>query len=340
VLHLPVIFVTASVFTFEDLKKMGKWILLVSLPMTVLMLLQYEAPSEAWLNKGATADAIQLPSALGHIRPAGTFSFVTGPMSFVPLVGAFVLWGLSTKGLYPRWLLISSGIALVILVPFSGSRTIALEIGALLALAFFGGLIRGTLMFNPAKVPQIVAGIIGAVVLSAFLYSIPFVQDGILTFTTRWNGANEAEGGATSAIESRGLGGFTRVFEDAAGAPFFGTGIGSASNFASAYQQGYVTFALGEGAWERELYELGSFGLIFLGLRMLLTILLVIMAFRALKKNSILSWYLLSGCVVNLLTGLLDQPTSQGFFIFGAALILTGINNSTGKITSPPLVGK
>jgi hypothetical protein len=296
--------------------------------MTVLMLMQYSAPSDSWLNRGASSEGYQLESALGHIRPAGTFSFVTGPSAFIPLAGAFVLLGFSRRDLFPKWLAISAGIGLLILVPFSGSRTIALEMATLLILALIGAVVRGTVRFNPDDVPKYVGFAILGLLVVVGVYQIPFVQDGINTFSIRWNSANESEGGTSSAIQNRGFGGFLRVFDDAAEAPFLGVGIGSASNFASAYRSGIAGFSVGENAWEREINELGSMtGLLFVFARTAITATLIVLSYLALYRGNVLSWYLLAGGVVNLLSGLLDQTTAQGFLIFSSALILAGLGD-------------
>jgi hypothetical protein len=328
VLHLPVIFVTASVLTLRDLRQFGKWILLITLPMTILMLMQYSAPSDSWLNRGASSDSYQLESALGHVRPAGTFSFITGPAAFMPLAGAFVLLGFSRKDLFPKWLAISAGIGLLILIPFSGSRTIALEMVMLLVLALIGALVRGTVRFNPNEAPKYAAFTILGLLVVLSVYQISFVQDGINTFLIRWNSANESEGGASTAIQNRGFGSYLKVFDDVAEAPFLGVGIGSASNYASVYRTGIATFTVGENAWEREINELGSMtGLLFIFARTAITVTLIVLSYRALHRGNVLSWYLLAGGVVNLLSGLLDQTTAQGFLIFSSALILAGLGD-------------
>jgi hypothetical protein len=102
ILHVPVFIVAAKILNGDDLKKVGRWLLLLSLPMTLLMFAQYSAPSDGWLNRGAFEGGAQIGSALGHVRPAGTFSFITGAATFEHLTAAFVFLGLTKKGLYPR----------------------------------------------------------------------------------------------------------------------------------------------------------------------------------------------------------------------------------------------
>jgi hypothetical protein len=90
-------------------------------------------------------------------------------------------------------------------------------------------------------------------------------------------------------------------------------GVGLGSNFAASYA-GEDAFALGEGSWDREINELGPlFGLGFLALRVSLALAVVIMAYRALRRNVLLPFYLLPTTALAILVSNLDQPTSQGF---------------------------
>src|SRR3954469_20752026 len=48
--HLPLIFVMARILTFEDVKKFGWWTLVLLVPMTVLMIAQFSASPDAFVN--------------------------------------------------------------------------------------------------------------------------------------------------------------------------------------------------------------------------------------------------------------------------------------------------
>src|ERR1700736_4248663 len=52
-LHLPLIFVVPSVMRQKDVLRIGRWLLLLSLPMTVLVIYQFISPSGAWINAAA-----------------------------------------------------------------------------------------------------------------------------------------------------------------------------------------------------------------------------------------------------------------------------------------------
>jgi hypothetical protein len=336
ILHFPVFIVAANILNSDDLKKVGRWLLLLSLPMTLLMFAQYAAPSDGWLNRGAFEGGGQIGSALGHVRPAGTFSFITGAATFDELTAAFVFLGLTKKGLYPRWLVISAGLAIVAVMPLSGSRTLVLGVGAVIAAAFVGALVRGAISFHISKIPKILASIVVGCFLIVGLSQIPLIQDGAKTFMVRWNQTAEGEGGGsgTTAVELRVFGQFFSFLDTAEGAPLLGKGIGLGSNFGGLYT-GAGGLALGEGPWDRNVNELGSFiGLLFLALRVVLGVSLTVMAYRALRRGTVLPFYLLPTAALLVIIGALDQPTSQGFLVVSSALSCAALKGDPG-----PLVG-
>jgi hypothetical protein len=338
VLHFAVICAAVAVFDFHDLRKLGLWTLRIMLPMTALMIAQYLAPSDSWLNKGASEGSSQIGAALGHVRPSGTFSFITGSASFVQLNAALVMLGLVRRQVFPRWLVVSAGIAVLASMPISGSRTLVLGVAAVVLSAFVGGLISGASSFDVRKIPRIVGGMLagGAVVLG--LLQIPLVKDGMRTFSTRWNQAAEAEGSGsgTAAVQSRLTGPFSQIFATAGAAPTMGMGIGLGSNFAASYA-GLNSLALGESAWDREVNELGpTVGLLFIALRVGICIVLAVFSIRRLRKRIFLPFYLLPLSVLAIIIGNLDQPTSQGFIIVLTLISLIALN---GDPAAEPYLG-
>jgi hypothetical protein len=317
ILHVPVIMVAALVLDSEDLRKIGRWILLLALPMTLLMCAQYAAPSDSWLNVGASEGSAQIGAAMGHIRPPGTFSYITGAASFMQLVAAFVFLGITKKNIFPKWLVAIAGAALLVSLPISGSRTLVLGVGIVVVSVFIGSVVRGTASFSVTAIPRVVAGCLALMIVVIGVVQIPLVQSGITTFTTRWNQAALSEGGGSgkSAVEYRFSEMFVGIFNTAAAAPPLGMGIGLGSNFAAKYTGG-ESLALGEGALDREINELGPlFGLSFIVLRMVATATVGIMSYRALRKDIVLPLYLLPASLLAILVGNLDQPTSQGFIV-------------------------
>ena len=50
-LHLPLVFLIPELFTLEDLKRVGRWLLVLAIPMALLMAIQFESTADAWINR-------------------------------------------------------------------------------------------------------------------------------------------------------------------------------------------------------------------------------------------------------------------------------------------------
>ena len=110
--HLPIIFVIASVFDEEDVKKFGWWIIVLMIPMCLLMIAQFKASPDSFINRTAgLSEAEQLTAGGGKIRPPGPFSFISGPVFYMSAAAAFLIYGALRRTVYKNWLLISSGAA-------------------------------------------------------------------------------------------------------------------------------------------------------------------------------------------------------------------------------------
>ncbi len=110
-LHMPLIFLMANVFDEDDVKRIGWWMLLGMIPMALLMVAQFQASPDSFINgtAGMEEGAEQLSPAGGKIRPAGTFSFISGPIFYCSVVAAFLLHGMLSRGSYKIWLVASGG---------------------------------------------------------------------------------------------------------------------------------------------------------------------------------------------------------------------------------------
>lgn len=317
VLHLPLIFVIAETLTGEDLRRLGRWLLVLSIPMLALVLAQYRASGASWLNAGAGAGASQIMTAGNHVRPAGTFSYGVGMQALLLLTTAFIFEALMRKDSYPRWLLYSALFATVASVPILGSRTVLFTMAALGAFTAYSGLSNAARLAGLAKVC--------AVLLLAGLVAIqlPFFNDAVATMSERWQAASKSEGDAGEILNSRIFGGFEIGIEAAGTTPWLGAGIGRGSNFASVLTTGDTSFMLGEGEWERVVLEFGPIcGLLFMGARVCLAGYLLIQALAALRRNSPLAWLLVPATIPILVLSIMEQPTYLGFMVFGAGICL------------------
>src|SRR4030095_5819480 len=104
-LHLPLIFVFPSVFDADDVRKIGWWILLGMIPMSLLMALQFHSAPDSFINRTVgLGEGEQITAGGGKIRPPGTFSFISGPIHYVAAAAAFVLYGALRPSTASTWL--------------------------------------------------------------------------------------------------------------------------------------------------------------------------------------------------------------------------------------------
>jgi hypothetical protein len=322
-LHLPLIFILPAVLAYEDVLEFGRWILYLSLPMSVLMVMQFAAPTHSWLNAATSEGGEQIASALGRIRPAGTFSFITGPVHFYALATAFVIFALMEKRIvYPRWLVWAAMIATVAVLPLSGSRSLVLSCAIpLVAAVAFG-------MLNPGRTHAL---LYTALVIAGVAFVLPklsFFREGMLVFTTRWDQANVATGGVREGLVGRFLGGFTEPFAQIEDAGMLGQGIGLGTSVGSKLATGSVQYLLAEGEWSRVLLEAGPvMGLLFLGYRVWLASSIGFRSYLAAKRQQLLPWLLAAGACLSVATEQLGQTTGLGFMVFASGLCLAAIRH-------------
>lgn len=332
-LHLPLIWIMGSTLTRKDLLWMGGFLMAVSIPNTALMIKQYNAPADDWINWGAGgAGTGQISGAGEHIRPAGFFSFISGPAALYPLVTAFVVFSfLSTNHLW-RIVAAGAGVATAVAIPVSISRSVFLAVLIVAAAGAICALLSGKIATNIIKVAVLVG------LLAVAVPRIGVFHEALLSFTERWE---VATGDVKEDIGLRWASTFLEAFDAAGWAPFFGNGIGSGTNVASgvAVNQSFVFF--GEGEWGRAVTELGPLlGFFYLGFRTWLTFHLVLAGIDSWKRRSDpLAILLCSAGAMNVIIGQWGIPTSLGFSIFGAGLIMVAAKNTTEtelSVLTPP----
>jgi hypothetical protein len=316
-LHLPIIFMMASVFDEEDVKKFGWWILILMIPMGLLMAAQFRASPDSFINRTAgLSEAEQLTAGGGKIRPPGTFSFISGPVFYMSLTAAFLIYGALRRTVYNNWLLISAGVALAIGIFISGSKSsviaVLLVVFALIAI----------LIVRPRAVNKfgwtLIIGVVGAVIVSR----LPIFKEGFQILSDRFTSAAEAT--ETTIIRGtieRVISDFTEGFKSCGSFPLFGYGLGIGTNVGGRILIGRPAFLLAESEWTRVLAESGPIlGLAFLIWRTLFVLYLGRLSFIALKRDNLLPILLFGSGFIVLLNGQLGQPTLLGF-----AVILNGL---------------
>lgn len=324
-LQFPLIFIIGHVFNKNDVLRMGRMLMLLSIPMTVLIALQFYSPQSAWVNRGVGGDmeGAGFQGALGYLRPPATFSFITGTVQFYSLTACFVFYYWVAKAPCPKWLLVASSIALLMSIPLSISRS--LTFGVLITAVF--SVIAST------RVPKLGAGVlklgVALLLILAVLQSVNIFNTATETISARFDEASTSEGGTLEGtIGTRFLGGFLNPILGIAKQPMIDGKLGMGTNVGSQLLTGKTTFLISEGEWGRLTGEMGIIlGLMLIFVRLVLIFKLGLKSWRVHKNGEILPWLLLSFAFLVVLQGQWAQPNNLGFAVLSAGLLLSAFNN-------------
>jgi hypothetical protein len=324
ILHFPVIFIIGAVFNKEDVITVGKFLVYLSIPMAFLTAAQFYSPQSAFVNRGVGGDegGAGFTGALGFYRPPGTFSFTNGNTLFFGLVAPYIFYfWLYPSGLKRIILLAATG-CLVLAIPLSISRALFLSVVVSGAFTVFG------VSRNPRYISKIVMAIVGIVVLFLILGQTSYFSQATEAFTARFEGANESEGGLESVLLDRYLGGMIGELASSSEMPFFGHGIGIATNLGGQIFGPTPT----EGEWGRIIYEQGvimGLGIVFI--RLAFSVGLFKDSYQRLKSGDLLPWILLGFFLLNVPQAQWKQPTSLGFSIVVGGLQIASLRRLKPK---------
>lgn len=331
-LHLPLIFIIGRVLDAEDVKKLGWWILIGLLPMAVLLAIQFNSDPDSFINRTAgLGEAQQITAGGGKIRPPGTFSFVSGVIFYAALSAAYLLYGALTRGLYRNWLLFAAGLALVVTIGVSGSRSV------LLAVLVVISSLLAIIVIRPKAINQFGRNLLIAVTILVVATRLPIFKEGVQILSDRFTAtAEQEERTIAGGLVARTFSGFSEGILLLSRAPIGGYGLGIGTNGGAKFLTGRVIFLLTEGEWGRIVLESGPIlGLAFLLWRTLLTAKLGFFSYRKLVQGEIFPIMLFAAGFVSLLNGQLGQPTNLGFAVFICGLCLAAAN--TKEPVEPPV---
>jgi len=336
-LHVPLIFIMGRVLREKDILALAKVAVWVAIPYTALLVAQFYAPQDAWVNRGVggTLEGAGFSGALDRFRPPGTFSFITGPAQLYPLFTACWFMLLLARRL-PVWTMIASGAAILAAIPISISRTLFLSV-AIVAMAGVAALFAGGRFSFKLAVQFVLAGL----VISALASQSQVFQDGMEAFSARWEGATTEQGGFREAIVDRVL---DELFGSFTGVRSSGLGTGFSTNVGQKALTKEVGFGASEGEWGRLLYDNGFvLGSLLIGWRIAIAGWIVLASIRAWKRGSTSSLLFTSACFVIVLNGQWGQTTTLGSAIIGAGLALAAASNrrsGRSRIRAQSLLGK
>jgi len=328
-LYAPLAFLIGAQFRYDDVLRVCRWTLLLSVPIAVLITAQFFAPLDSPINVGFAAESSLRFLGLGltgeHTRPMGTFSSGAGQIQFVASTFAMLL-GLTIAPARQRgvglWVLLVAAGGVATCLALGGSRAALLHCALIavigMALAVLG---RGTaLKLRSVVLPLALAG------LFAVLYPVVY-PEGFAAFASRWDAAATTENKTfEGGVFGRALNGFvdfTRLWDRA---PTLGYGLGMGGNASTTLGmkiEGSDPLSLAETDWARHVVDLGPvFGTGYIVFRVLLTLWLGIVVLKATRRGAgalPLLLFAYAGYVL-----LMGQVTGQGA-VNAYAWLFTGL---------------
>ncbi len=320
-LHMPFIFLLPKFFSGKDVVNLGKWCLIIMIPVSFLMADQFLSSPDSWINKASTDEAAQIGGGSGRVRPPGIFTFATGAAEYSALCAVFLIYGTMFPHAYPKWALVGGGVSLVAGMALSISR---------LNLTSVGVVILCLLLFNcmrPGFVPRFIPVSILGVVALFFLLQLRPIQEGLDAFNARINDASASEGGQQGFIR-RVTSVFTEAFSERLWeGPVEGHGLGMGTNAGSRLLTGKDSYLLAEGEWQRVTLESGPIlGTLYLLWRVVLVLWLFRRSLSFAYRGRPLPILLFGAALPLVLIGQLGRPTTLGFTVLDAGLCIASMD--------------
>ena len=330
--QLPLIFIMASVLRPADVKKFGWWTLVLLLPMSLLMVAQFRAAPDAFVNRTAGGGSEIMMSALGKVRTSGTFTFVIGVVGYYALATAYLIWAALRRDIYQNRLLIAAGIALVMGTSVSGSRSVVA------ACSLVAASLLVVIVLRPDVVNRFGQALIVAVIVGFVISRTPIFREGVNVLSTRFTEAAEGMGQSIArGLITRPLGVFEEGFSVLNRAPLFGYGLGVGTNAGAKFLTGHSAFLLTEGEWSRILLESGPIlGLAYLAWRCALVARVGWLSVKSVRVGNALPLLLFAAGFIPMLSGQFGQPTILGFAVFVMGLTLAARNEEASIPTPAP----
>ncbi len=310
-LFIPFIFLLPRFVTRKDLMRIGSFWLIATIPMCFLLVAQFRQPPDAFINVGV-GGAEGFTTSLNKVRTSGTFSFINGTVAFLGISCAFLCYGLFQKRSFAPWLITAAGIASIMSIAVSGSRSAVFVLSQVIFGVFIAGFYRREVLGDAFRMAVLLA------TMAAVISQLDVFEEGLEVHAVRFETAAQQENAFERIAEQFSIN--THLLEIT---PLFGFGLGMGTNVGAAYTTGELGFLLAENDWSRVLLESGPvLGLAFIGLRVLIFGHVLWMAFRAMKQGDALPFVLFSASSLTILAGQLGQATGLGFIVFTAGLVL------------------
>lgn len=276
--YLPLVFVIKDAFDVNDITKLIRQTLYVSIPLSILVYIQYISPPGSYINAGYSTGHIFVV-ANNIVRTTGTFTFTAGQTMFAgSLVAMLLIAWLQRKQnnvISILGLLLATGAGMTTLL-LSGSRTAFFMAGLVVLATLFGLFLTRSMK----KKFHGIALLVFLVIVGAMLFLGPYKKS-FDALGTRFQQAEASEGSP-----------FRRAFlplilftQRLTTTPVLGYGLGYGTSGGSKLATGKTQILLPEDELSRVAMEVGpAFGLLYIGYRVYFTFVLLARCMRSARQ--------------------------------------------------------
>jgi len=281
VFYIPLAFIMADVLTHRQMGRILRFLLWVSIPVGILVLVQFLSPVAHPINKGTSDDVAKRFTVVQDIiRPYGPFTFTAAQAHFGAMMLAILAICVDGRRKYEIsiFLLLISGFSILTMGALSGGRTYFGFAILVVTACIFSGFSVSRVVDGAKRIFLVFCGV--GVFLTVFIFVFP---RSFAAMTERQLAAQSVEGSTVGRV----LNGFYEIVDPFFYAPLFGYGVGAGSNAGRSIMGTADAFTLGETEWARMVNELGPIiGYPVFGLRVLLVVWLMRVAFSANQRTS------------------------------------------------------
>jgi hypothetical protein len=212
-------------------------------------------------------------------------------------------------------LLAFSGLAILLAIPVSISRSLFVGVFIVAAFGIYSLVTSGLLSSK-----MLLQLIVGSVLIVAIGLALPATNDALDAFLKRWENSTERKGGVEEAIIGRIINDLTRPFSSA---PVIGLGTGISTQVGQKLLTGTKSFGYSEGEWGRVLVEGGLLlGCMILIYRLALFAFITTSSFRAAFRDRPFALPLWAAAAPLLLMGQWGQTTTLGSMVIATGVCL------------------
>lgn len=321
-MYIPLAFIMWDTLTEHQLRRIIRLLLWVSVPIAILVFLQFASPVASPINKGISDDvAGRFTVAADIIRPYGPFTFVLGQNAFAGMMIAIWLITYDQRlRLKPgKILLIASGMSVLTMGALSGGRTFFAYLILVLLAYVLAGFTSGQVSLGAKRFVRVL------------VFAIFFLMTFVIVFPRAYESMSYRQTTATQHEGStvrRAFRTFTKSFEVAETAPLFGYGVGSGINAVRNLVGDGESFKNGEFEWERAVNEFGPvFGFPLLALRSWLVFWLLWRAINFNKRygdgSAVILWGFVGPMIATAQITMQNSMLGLSWFAVGLLLAMT-----------------